>query len=600
MLELSTFNSYNPSCTIDPFLSHVVGWVNNDPAEQYASCTSLYGFPVVSTETPEVNVVFETITTTVSDTTIVVELTTTETTVAETSTSYETLLQTLTVYTATVTSTAPHSYVTTVPWNGGAVVKRSETVPEQRLKRKRRRGCLRPTPTASSPFTASAGSSPSLINLTSSSISVSHAGTAPYWTNSTSSTYPTGTLSHWTNSAASSIPTYATQNVPYWTNSTSSTYPTGTFSHWATSATSSIPTYVTQESPYWTNSTFLTHPTGTSTQWSPSASNSLSTSIARNTLYWINSTSTTSSPPIGTVAYWTASASFSDSTRSSSYSTEYSSSYPTEFSFSSDVPKTFTESFPLSNAFESSSKVPATTVALTDSPEYYSACSCINAVESTSWVTAPTFTSTSTVYETVYTTATATSTSAVTVFVTTTIIQPMTTTLSIDVYADTPTTTTTTVWSTIYSASPTQTAGLMVASPKSLKGKYVQLDYSLNILTWRLTKSAELASSRKLIVSTDESTQPRLLGSSESKLWVDSGNSIRQLCWASDSSASKKGYRAVSCRADASTGALSCNVPSLGWKRMMQCNDYVYMISNSYKVPSNCNEIEVKINPWFS
>ena len=162
-------------------------------------------FQLVSTEMPEVNIVFGTITTTVLDTTTVVEFTTTERTVAETLTSYESVLQTLTVYTATVTSRAPHSYVTTEPWNGGAVVKRSEIVPEQRLKRKRRRGCLKPTLTASSPFTASIGSSPHWVNFISSSFSASHTGTAPYWTNSTSSTYPAGTLSHWTTSAASSI-----------------------------------------------------------------------------------------------------------------------------------------------------------------------------------------------------------------------------------------------------------------------------------------------------------------------------------------------------------------------------------------------------------
>ncbi|KAK4459987.1 hypothetical protein QBC42DRAFT_288978 [Cladorrhinum samala] len=82
-----SYNSYNPTCTVDACLNQVVGYLDNKLLAQYASCTSLYGAPVVSTVTASPDVVFETVTSTVPYVDVTVEFTTIESTAQEISTS---------------------------------------------------------------------------------------------------------------------------------------------------------------------------------------------------------------------------------------------------------------------------------------------------------------------------------------------------------------------------------------------------------------------------------------------------------------------------------------------------------------------------------
>ncbi|KAK3986363.1 hypothetical protein QBC44DRAFT_384093 [Cladorrhinum sp. PSN332] len=144
-VTLVPFNAYNPVCAVDACLSQVVGSLDNNPLGQYGSCTSLYGAPVVSTVTPSAHVVFETIYSTLSYVDITVEFTTTESMAQATSTSYDTLLETLTSYTTTRVSTVIETAAATATWNGGG-----GTPQKRNLRKHRRRGQCKPQSSISS------------------------------------------------------------------------------------------------------------------------------------------------------------------------------------------------------------------------------------------------------------------------------------------------------------------------------------------------------------------------------------------------------------------------------------------------------------------
>lgn len=133
---LVSFNAYDPVCTVNSCLNQVIGSLENNPVVQYASCTSLYGSPAVSTVTLAADVALETTTSTLSYTDIIIEVSTTESTALETSTSYASLFETETAYTTTVTKT--DQAITTSVWNHpnpNPVQKRDVR------KKHRRRGC---------------------------------------------------------------------------------------------------------------------------------------------------------------------------------------------------------------------------------------------------------------------------------------------------------------------------------------------------------------------------------------------------------------------------------------------------------------------------
>ncbi|KAM7186951.1 hypothetical protein V8F20_011180 [Naviculisporaceae sp. PSN 640] len=131
------YNPYSPSCTINPCLEWVAGYVDNNPLVQYAACTSLFGSPTVETATPSVHVILSTTTTTVPYIDIVVTVTTTTSTSPETVVSYTTVNEVSTAFTTTLVSTVTQT--TAAPTY--ALVKKDA---EKRMTKKRKRGPCRP------------------------------------------------------------------------------------------------------------------------------------------------------------------------------------------------------------------------------------------------------------------------------------------------------------------------------------------------------------------------------------------------------------------------------------------------------------------------
>ncbi|KAK4150674.1 hypothetical protein C8A00DRAFT_36733 [Chaetomidium leptoderma] len=109
LLSTASYNAYDPGCTVNACLQQVAGILDGNPLVQYASCTSLYGSPTVSTVTPAADVVFSTTTSTLSYTDTVISLLTEYSTEEEASTSYSTIFDVETSYTTTLYVTVTES-----------------------------------------------------------------------------------------------------------------------------------------------------------------------------------------------------------------------------------------------------------------------------------------------------------------------------------------------------------------------------------------------------------------------------------------------------------------------------------------------------------
>jgi len=100
-----TYNPFNPSCSALPCLQQVVGYTHNDAAEQLASCSSIFGYPVVSTVTLAVPPVYSTDISTSTYISISVSTSVATSTYESVSTSTGYIVVVQTDYTTTVVNT---------------------------------------------------------------------------------------------------------------------------------------------------------------------------------------------------------------------------------------------------------------------------------------------------------------------------------------------------------------------------------------------------------------------------------------------------------------------------------------------------------------
>ncbi|KAK4222125.1 hypothetical protein QBC38DRAFT_460714 [Podospora fimiseda] len=212
-----------------------------------------------------------------------------------------------------------------------------------------------------------------------------------------------------------------------------------------------------------------------------------------------------------------------------------------------------------------------------DSDQHFSACSCINAVNTISLTILPASTSTSTIYETLSSTSISTSTST-TIALTTVVIQPATTTLISTLSTETASTTTSTSTSTTYLPNTTTTAAWA---------------HSMLI-------QPDTVSPGDNIIFTLELSQPRLASNTNLRLYLQNNSSVRnRFIFVTQGTASSSGHAAVNCLVDQQTGVLSCNAPARVWSRIIQCGSEVYMASATY-VNAACTELTLKVDPWLN
>ena len=129
-----TYNPFNPSCSALPCLQQVVGYTHNDAAEQLASCSSIFGYPVVSTVTLPVDPVYSTDISTSTYISISVSTSVATSTYESISTSTGYIVVAQTDYTTTVVNTIVSTAAASV-LPEETFTKRSPS-PERRIRRR--------------------------------------------------------------------------------------------------------------------------------------------------------------------------------------------------------------------------------------------------------------------------------------------------------------------------------------------------------------------------------------------------------------------------------------------------------------------------------
>lgn len=210
--------------------------------------------------------------------------------------------------------------------------------------------------------------------------------------------------------------------------------------------------------------------------------------------------------------------------------------------------------------------------------DYSSACSCINAVSSTATLTMSLPGVTDIVTVTESTAIPSTSTSVVTVIVSSTVIVPVTATATVTTTGLFKSTTTVTTTTTL--VPPTQTAYLTLQGGPGT-GKYVALSGH-----YVISGSGVVQADRFNLITAGG--QPSLALNNDRKLFLHASSSrIGSLYVETDAQAASTNDKPIICKVNGDL--VTCTEPSMGTTRLMQCGEYISMISADWNVASSCS-----------